>query len=180
MTDNNECMFGIAAEFEDDQSLLEAARKARAAGYKEVRAYSPYYIEGLAETLKQSSNVIFTAVVVMIFVGAAFGFLLQFWTDVVDYPINVGGRPFNSWPSFLILTFEFGIMFGGITAFVGFLAKTALPLPYHPIFNTPNFELASRSRFFLCIQVTDKQFSVTKTTQFLESLEPANVSEVSC
>lgn len=171
-------MHGVAAEFEDAESLKDAARKARDAGYREIEAYSPYWVEGLADILDKKVVLLPYIVLIFFLVGAAVGFYLQYWTDVVDYPINVAGRPYNSWQAFMIITFELGVLFAGLSALGYFLLKTALPQPYHPIFNTPNIELVSRNRFMLCIRVTDRQFQLQRTKQFLQQLEPLSVNEV--
>lgn len=180
MKKNQSCMYGLAAEFEDSASLKEAAQKARDAGFKDVEAYTPYWVDGLAEIVGSKASVLPYIVVAALFTGAFLGFMLQYTTDVIDYPINVGGRPFNSWPAFMLVTFEVGILFAALSSLFWLLARTGLPLPYHPIFNTPNIEMASRSSFFLCIPVTDRQFNLQRTKEFLESLGPVAVSEVSC
>jgi hypothetical protein len=171
-------MHGVAAEFEDAEELKDAAQQARDAGYREIEAYSPYYVEGLADILGHKANILPFVVLIMMLLGAFIGFYMQFWTDVVDYPINVGGRPYFSWQAFFAVTFEMAVLFGGLAAFGYFLFRTALPLPYHPVFNTPNIELASSKRFFLCIRTTDRQFQLQRTKGFLQSLEPTSVSEV--
>ena len=171
-------MHGVAAEFEDANALKGAAQKARDAGYREIEAYSPYYVEGLAEKLGHRANLLPFIVLIFMLIGAFVAFYLQYWTDVVDYPINVGGRPYFSAPAFMVVTFEMAILFGGLAAFGYFLFRTALPLPYHPVFNTPNIELASSNRFFLVIRTTDRQFQLQRVKGFLQSLEPTSVEEV--
>jgi len=178
-TDQPVSMFGLAAEFEDDRQLLKAVRQARAAGYEDINAYTPYYVEGLTEAMgKKQSNINYFLVLIGLAVGALLGFWLQYWTDVINYPINVGGRPFNSWPAFLIITFEAAILFAALTAVAVLFLRSGLPLPYHPIFNAPNIELASSERFFLVVRVQDRNFQLRQTREFLQSLDPVSVSEV--
>jgi hypothetical protein len=110
--------------------------------------------------------------------GCAGGYLLQYWTSVVDYPIQIGGRPLHSWPSFIPVTFETTVLGAALTAVFGMLALNGLPMPYHPVFNVPRFALATRDRFFICIEATDPKFDQDETGRFLESLEPKSISEV--
>lgn len=176
------CMFGLAAEFEDAESLLDAAEKARAEGYEVIQAYTPYHVEGLSEIIDKDarSNMLAWLVFGGLIVGALFGFALQYYASVEGYAINVGGRPLNSWPSFIQVTFELAILFAALAVVGGYFLRMGLPLPYHPIFNTPNIELASSNRFFLCIEVKDRRFHLQQTRTFLEDLGPVTVSEVQC
>jgi hypothetical protein len=177
-TTANQTTYGLVAEFGDEESLKHAAVATRAAGYKQVRAFSPFRVEGLSETLGHHENLLPWLVILAMVVGATVGYAMQYYTDVVSYPMNVGGRPLHSWPSFVIICFELAILFGALTAFGGMLALNNLPLPYHPIFNTPGFELASGNRFYLCIESTDKRFHAVRTQQFLQELQPKAVREV--
>jgi len=174
------CIHGLMAEFEDGHALLEAAQKTSKAGYKDVRAYSPYWIEGLAEALGSTINIAPYVVLIGLALGAFIGFFLQYFTSVEAYALNVGGRPLNSWPAFLPITFEMAILFGGVAVVGAFFAQTGLPVPYHSAFNARNFELASHSGFFLCVESSDKRFDPESTKVFLEGLGAKNVSEVSC
>ncbi len=174
-------LYGIAAEFDDADKLKQAAAALRKAGYTEVRAFTPYWVEGLTELLSpRTFNFVPYLAIGGLFLGLLAGFLLQYYTSVVSYPLNVGGRPLNSWPSFILVTFEVGILFAGVGTVLGFFLQTNLPLPYHPMFNAPRFELASRDGFFLCVEVTDKKFNLDKTKALLQSLGSLNVSEVPC
>jgi hypothetical protein len=177
MSKKAESVYGIVAEFGDEESLLHAAQAARAAGYKDLRAFTPFRVEGLAEVLNNHSTVLPWLVVVALVVGATLGFIMQYYTDVVSYPINVGGRPLNSWQAFVLVCFELAILFGALTTVGGLFISCGLPLPYHPIFNTANFELSSGRRFYLCIESTDRRFQPQRTRQFLENLGPRAVSE---
>lgn len=171
-------LYGVAAEFADAKSLLAAAKQTREAGYRKVKAYSPYEVHGLSEVLGERSVFIPWLALGALILGAALGFWLQYGTSVLQYPLNIGGRPYNSVPAFMIITFEAGILFAGLTAFAALFISAGLPLPYHPVFNIPRFELASRSSFFLVIQATDSRFDEAETKGFLEGLNATTVSEV--
>ena len=171
-------IYGLMAEFDDPNALVLAATRAREAGYRRMDAYSPFPIEELHHALGAHASRLPMIVLIGGLVGCISGFLLQYWTMAVAYPLNVGGRPFNSWPAFIPVTFEFTILGAALSAVFGMLALNGLPMPYHPVFNVPRFALASRSRFFLCIEARDKKFDVEATRQFLESLNPREVSTV--
>lgn len=173
-------LFGVAAEFEDAEALLNAARKARDAGYEKMRAYTPYYVEGLSDILGHRSGIYQWVVLGGLLVGAVAAFYLQYYTDVIDYPLNIAGRALNNWQAFMILTFEVAILVAGLGVGVVMLVQNNFPLPYHPIFNAPGIEMASRSAFFLCIEVGDPRFDTEAAKLFLQGLSPKNVSEVPC
>jgi hypothetical protein len=166
------------AEFEDPNTLVAAAAQAREAGYRRMDAYSPFPIEELHEALGSHHSKLPLIVLIGGVVGCLGGFLLQYWASAIAYPINVGGRPFNSWPAFIPVTFECTILGAALSAVLGMLALNGLPMPYHPVFNVPRFALASRNRFFLCIEARDRKFDLEKTRAFLESLSPREVSTV--
>ena len=171
-------IYGLMAEFDDPNALVLAAASAREAGYRRMDAYSPFPIEELHTALGSHHSRLPLIVLIGGVVGCLGGFLLQYWTMAVAYPLNVGGRPFNSWPAFIPVTFECTILGAALSAVFGMLALNGLPMPYHPVFNVDRFALASRNRFFLCIEAKDKQFDVEATRQFLESLKPREVSTV--
>lgn len=171
-------LYGLVAEFDDPEELLDKARRTYRAGYRQISAYSPFPVEGLAETIGQRRSRLPLLVLLGAIVGALGGFFLQYYAAVIDYPWNIGGRPFNSWPSFMIVTFELTILVAAGAAALGMLVANGLPRLYHPIFNAPRFQLASQDRFFLCIQTTDPRFDEVETRQFLEDLGPQVVSEV--
>jgi len=171
-------IYGIMAEFDSAQALLEAARKTHQAGYKKLDAYSPFPIEGLAEEIGFHHDAVPLVVLIGGLIGGGTGYLMQYWMAAVDYPLNIGGKPPHSWPAFIVITFEMTILFAGISAFLGMLALNGLPMPYHPVFNVPRFAFASKDRFFLIVFSSDKQYNAVETRRFLEGLEPRTVSEV--
>jgi hypothetical protein len=170
-------LFGLMAEFDTPDQLLEATVTTAAAGYKQIDAYSPFPIEGLAEAIGFRTRLPLIVLVAGI-IGAATGFMLQYWTSVIDYPLNIGGRPLNSWPAFVPVTFEMTILVAGLTAVIAMIALNGLPMPYHPVFNVPRFEMASNDRFFLSIETTDPQFHLHTTRSFLEGLGAKGVYEI--
>ena len=173
-----ERLHGLLAEFETPGDLIEAARRAREAGYRSLDAYTPYPIHELTEALKLPR----TKLPVIVFVGGALGcataLAMQWFASAVHYPINVGGRPLASWPSFIPITFELTVLFAAIAAVLGMLGLNGLPMPYHPVFNVPRFALASRDRFFLAVESRDPLFELPKTADFLKSLGAREVTEV--
>ena len=170
--------YGLLAEFDDPTSLVAAAANARDAGYRCMDAYSPFPIEELHHALGSPHSRLPLIVLIGGLVGCIGGFLLQYWTMAVAYPLNVGGRPFNSWPAFIPVTFECTILGAALSAVLGMLALNGLPMPYHPVFNVDRFALASRNRFFLCIEAKDPKFDLERTRHFLESLHPREISTV--
>jgi hypothetical protein len=170
-------LYGLMAEFDNPTSLVVATRLAREAGYRKMDAYSPFPIEELSEVLHHKDRLPLLVLIGGV-VGGASGFLFQCWTSAIDYPMNIGGRPMVSWPSFIPVTFELTILVAAFVAVLGMLGLNGLPMPYHPVFNAPRFEYASRNRFFLCIESSDPLFDKAATGTFLESLQPREVSEV--
>jgi hypothetical protein len=169
---------GLMAEFETPQQVLVATRRAREAGYRVMDAYTPYPVEGLALELESSRTRVPFVVLVAGLVGAASGFLMQYWSMAVDYPFNVGGRPHNSWPVFIPITFEVMVLVASFAALLGMFFLNGLPRPNHPVFNVPRFARASQDRFFLCIEATDPHFDRAGTRQFLSELGPVELTEV--
>ena len=171
-------VYGLLAEFDGPSPLIAAARAARAQGYRRLDAFTPYPIEELSEVLGQTRTRLPLIVLVGGVLGAMGGYGLQYWSAVMAYPFNIGGRPFHSWPAFIPPTFETTILCASIAAVLGMLAVNGLPQPYHPVFNVPSFALASRDRFFLCVEAADPSFDLSGTRRFLEGLSPLAVSEV--
>jgi Protein of unknown function (DUF3341) len=171
-------IYGLMAEFDDPASLVSAAERARHAGYVCMDAYSPFPIEELHEALGSPRSRLPLIVFIGGLIGCIGGYALQYWVSVITYPVNIGGKPFHSWPAFIPVTFECTILVAALSAVLGMLALNGLPQPYHPVFNVPRFALASRNRFFLCIEATDPKFDVERTRRFLETLEPREVTTV--
>jgi hypothetical protein len=170
--------YGLAAEFDSAQALMAAADTARIAGFKRMDAYSPFPIEELPEALGQQPTKLPLIVLIGGFLGGLGGFLLQYWTSVYAYPLNIGGKPLNSWPAFIPVTFECTVLGASLSAVFGMLGLNGLPLPYHPLFHLESFARASQDRFFLCIRAVDPKFNLAETRRFLEGLGAREVSEV--
>jgi hypothetical protein len=171
-------LYGLMAEFRTGDALLEAARRAREAGYRDVEAYAPYPVEGMAEAVGFRRNRVPLITLLGGVAGGLGGYFLQWYSAVIDYPINVGGRPLHSWPSFIPATFELTILGAALAAVLGMLAANGLPRLYHPVFNAPDFEQATRNRFFLCLPARDPNFDAGRSKAFLDSLQPMSVAEV--
>jgi hypothetical protein len=169
--------FGVLAEFHDAEGLVEASRQAHAAGYREVEAYSPLPVEGLAEAIGFRRSRMPLVVLLGGLVGFGSGWTLQYFT-VFDYPLNIGGRPLNSWPSFIPVVFEMTVLFAALSAVLGMLAMNGLPRPHHPLFAIRQFDRATQDRFFLCILARDPAFHPQTTRQFLERLGPVEIIDV--
>jgi hypothetical protein len=171
-------LYGMLAEFNTPDELLAATRRAREAGYQQMDAYTPFPVEGLAEALGFQRTGLPFLVLLGGIVGGVGGYLMQYWMAAIDYPLNVGGRPLHSWPAFIPVTFELTILVAALAAVLGMLALNGLPMPYHPLFNVPRFELATRNSFFLCIEARDPKFDRDETRRFLESVKAREVSDV--
>lgn len=171
-------VFGIIAEFDDEGDLLKAAENAYKAGYRDMDAYSPFPIHGLSEAIGFKKTAVAPITLIGGLTGAAAGFGMQYFSMVMHYPYEIGGKPLNSWPSFLVITFELTILFAGFAAFFSMWLLNGLPRPHHPVFNAKRFERASSDGFFLCIEATDGQYDTDKVRAFLEDQSPVEVSEV--
>jgi len=171
-------LYGLMAQFDSPDALLDAAEKAHAAGYRRMDAFSPMPIEGLAEAVGFHRSALPLVVLCGGIAGGLTGFFLQYYGSVIGYPLNVAGKPLNSWPAFIPITFELTVLFAAVTCVFGMLAMNGLPTPYHPVFNVPSFALASRDRFFLCVKARDAQFDLRKTGEFLKGLGASEVSEI--
>jgi len=168
----------MLAQFGTAGALLHAVEKARAAGYKKMEAYSPYPIHGLSEALGFHKTKLPWIILGGGFVGALTGLVMQWSSAAYFYPINVGGKPYFSWPAFVPITFECMILLAAFSAVLGMLGLNGLPQPYHPLFNSEAFAHASRDKFFLCVESQDPLFNVETTRTFLESLSPEEIDEV--
>lgn len=171
-------VYGLMAEFDDPNALIEAARQARAAGYRRMDAYTPIPLHGLTEALGNPPTRLPWITFAGGLLGAAGGYALLYYLTVIDYPMNVGGRPVHSWPAFMPVVFELTVLGASLASVLGMLALNGLPMPYHPVFNVPEFRLASRNRFFLCIEAADGQYDPERTRSFLAGLQAHSVQEV--
>jgi Alternative complex III, ActD subunit len=171
-------IYGLMAEFESPTALAAAARRVREKGYRKVEAYSPFAIEEVNEALGLHQNRLPLIVLCGGILGGLTGYLMQYYVAVIDFPLNIGGRPLHSWPSFIIITFELTILFAALSTVLGLFGLCGLPMPYHPVFNVSRFAFASRDRFFICIEADDPFFDRHETAEFLHTLTPREVSEV--
>lgn len=168
-------IYGLMAEFNTPDEVLVAARKASASGFSKMDAYTPFPMEELTDALKIRQTKLSLFVLCCGIAGCLTGFFLQYFAAAVDYPLNIGGRPLNSWPQWIPITFELTILFSALGAFIGVFFRNGLPRPIHPVFNVDRFEHASRDKFFLCIEASDPRFDKKTTHDFLQSLGPAYV-----
>jgi hypothetical protein len=166
------------AEFERPDDLRKAVRAVREQGYRRLDAYTPLPIDGLAEEMGVHFSWLPLIVLVAGILGAIGGFAMQYYASVISYPVDIGGRPLDSWPAFIPVTFELTILCASLSAVFGMLALSGLPRPHHPIFNEPRFALASQNRLFLCIESRDRRFDLEGTRKLLESCGPSGVYEI--
>jgi hypothetical protein len=166
-------LYGLLAEFRTPGALVKAAHAVHDGGYTKVEAYTPYPMEEVIEALHLHHSHVPRVVLAGGIAGLAGGWGLQYWASVIEYPMNIGGRPFNAWPAFVVPAFETTVLFAALAAVVGMLALNGLPQPYHPVFNSPAFSAASRDRFFICVEARDPKFDREATRRFLEGLGAA-------
>lgn len=171
-------IYGLLAEFNDPTSLTAAARRVREAGYRRIDAFTPFPIEELSEAIGFRDRRLPLIVLAGGVTGTLAGLGLEYWASAIAYPLNIGGRPHLSWPSFIPVAFETTILFAALSAVIGLLALNGLPMPYHPVFNAPRFAMASRDRFFLLVEATDPKFDQMQTRKLLDELHPREVTEV--
>ena len=171
-------IYGLMAEFETPGALVQAARRTYEAGYRKLDTFSPYPLEEAWEAIGHRDRRLSLVVLCGGLTGTLTGYGLQYWVHAITYPINIAGKPLNSWPQFIPVTFELTILFAAIAAVVGMIVLNGLPMPYHPVFNVPEFERASRDRFFLLVEAVDPKFDRQKTMAFLNGLDADGVSEV--
>ena len=174
---NEDALYGVLAEFRDADDLIRAVKAARSADYSCMEAYTPHPIEHVSHELGHRNHLPLLVLIGGV-LGAVSGFALQYYVSVLSYPVRVGGKPFNSWPAFVVVTFEMTILFAALAAVLGMFALNKLPQPYHPVFNAPIFELASRSRYFLLIEAKDPSFDPVGTPKLLRELTELEVVDV--
>ena len=170
--------YGVMAEFDSAQALVDAARRVVGEGFTKVEGYSPVPIEELNDIIHKKRTILPKLVLGGGLTGMATGFLLQYWAAAIEYPMNVGGRPYASWPAFVVPSYELTILFAALTAAGGMIALNGLPQPYHPVFNAPRFSLASSDKFFLVVETADPKFVPTETAAFLERVGAKGVYDV--
>jgi hypothetical protein len=170
--------WGLMAEFATADALLQAVGRVRAAGYRRVEAYSPFPIDGMDDALDDTRNPVAFWTFLGALAGGAGGYFMQWYAAVVDYPVNIGGRPLHSWPMFVPLAFELAVLGGACAAVLAFLVSTGLPTLRHPLFAAPEFDLATRNRFFLCLRGDDPAFEPEQALRLLQELEPMACVEV--
>jgi hypothetical protein len=171
-------IYGLMAEFTTGDALLAAAERAHDAGYRRMDGFSPFPLPGLSEALGFRRTWLPLVTLIGGLLGGGGAYYMLWYASVISYPINVGGRPLHSWPSFIPITFELTVLGASFAALFGMLALNGLPRPYHAVFNVPEFVRASRDRFFLVIEARDPKFQIGDTRQFLDTLNPENVFEV--
>ncbi len=171
-------LFGVMAEFKTPQELLHGIEKAKASGYTRMDAFTPYPIEKVVDALgfHHTKVPLITLIGALIGSSSVFGFIT--WASVVDYPLNVGGRPYFSWPAFIPATFEGAVFVGGLSAAIGMIVLNGLPRLYHPVFNVPRFKAASKDGYFLCVEAADPKFQADAVRQVLQSAHPVEVNDV--
>jgi hypothetical protein len=171
-------LYGLMAEFETPEQVLQAALRTRAAGYRKIDAFTPIPVEGLAEAVGFEWTSLPMVVFMGGFLGGCTGFFMCWYANVISFPLNVGGKPLNSWPAWIPITYELTILGAALTAVFGMIIMNGLPRPYHPVFNVSRFALASTDRFFLCIKARDEKFDLVQTKAFLGEMKPQGVFEV--
>jgi len=171
-------LYGIMAEFREPEQLIAAAQAAYKIGYRKMDAYSPYEVEGLADAIGFQKTRVPLVFLLAGIAGGLTAYSMEWWSAAISYPLNVGGRPFHSWPAFVPITFELTILFSAVIGFIGMFAMNGLPQPYHPVFNAPDFKLASQTKFFLCIEAEDHLFRAEEVRSFLEKQGAEKVMEV--
>jgi len=171
-------LYGLMAEFDSAQGIVDASTKAVAAGYTKMEAYTPFPIEELNDIIHKRRTNLPKLVLFMAFCGMGTGFALQYWASAIEYPLNIGGRPLATWPAFVVPSYELTILFSALTAAIGMFALNGLPQPYHPVFNVERFTMASTDKFFLVIEADDAHFTKDRTQSFLESVGAKGVYDV--
>ena len=176
--ETSNALHGVMAEFDTAQAVVEAARKTMRQGFSRVEAYTPIPIEELNDIIHKKRTILPTISLLGGLAGLATGFALQYWASVIEYPMNVGGRPYASWTAFVVPSYELTILFSALATAGGMIALNGLPQPYHPVFNTPRFSLASSDKFFLVIEAGDARYDADQTPRFLQELGAKGVYDV--
>jgi hypothetical protein len=171
-------VYGLLAEFDSGDAMAHAAAKAKAAGYTRMDCYSPYPVGEAADAMGFPKSEMGPIMFIGGLTGACAGFIMQYWANAWGYTLNIGGRPWFSWPSFVPVTFEMMVLTTALTGFFSLIALCGLPRLHHPLFNSKTFDRATRDRFFLCIEATDPKYDATATRAFLNDLHPLSVEEV--
>ena len=171
-------LYGVMAEFDNPTDLVAAARRTYEAGYRRINGYSPYPIEELSEAIGFTHTHLPLIVLIGGVLGGLSGFFMQYWMEVINYPLNVGGKPYNSWPAFIPITFECTVLCAAFAAVLGMLVLNKLPQPYHPVFNAPSFALATRDRFFLVVEANDPKYDHDAIVTFMKNLNARDVTDV--
>jgi hypothetical protein len=171
-------LHGVMAEYETGQALVDAARQTIAHGYRKIEAYSPVPIEELNDIIHKKRTILPKLVLAGGLTGMATGFVLQYWASVIEYPMNIGGRPHASWTTFIVPSYELTILFASLTAAIGMIVLSGLPQPYHPVFNVERFAMASSDKFFLVIESKDGKFDRHAASEFLKSTGAKGVYDV--
>jgi len=175
---NDKPVYGLMAEFETPDALVAATKRVYADGYRKIDAFSPYPVEEAWEAMGVHDRRLSFIVLCGGLLGMLSGYGLQYWVHAITYPTNIDGKPLNSWPQFIPVTFEMTILFAAIAAVLGMIVLNGLPMPYHPVFNVPRFEHASRDRFFLLVESEDPKFDRRQTLDFLKGLNASEINEV--
>jgi len=173
-------LYGLLGEFESPKQLIDAAKRTRDAGYHRIDAFAPFPIEGLSHALGLGRKHDLVPLLTLLggLGGGLSGFFFQLWVNASSYPMNIGGRPLNSWPAFIPVTFELTVLGAASFAVFGMLALNRLPQPHHPLFNVHRFKRATNDKFFLCILAHDPKFHLEETARFLQSIRAQHVTEV--
>lgn len=171
-------VYGLLAEFDTPAQLVAAAKRAHAEGYRKMDTFSPFPIEEAWEAIGHHDHRLSLIVLTGGVIGALAGYGLEYWVHAIAYPLNIAGKPLNSWPQFIPVTFEMTILVASLSAVLGMIVLNGLPMPYHPVFNVPRFEHASRDKFFLLVESSDPKFDRQRTLEFLKGLDPSEINEV--
>lgn len=171
-------LHGLIAEYDSPEEVLAAATAVRKAGFTKIDAYTPHPVEGLDTALGMRPSNLGFAVLAMGLIGGASGYFMQWYSMVEFYPLNIGGRPLHDWPTYVVITFELTVLLAAFTAGLLMLARNGLPRPYHPVFNAPGFDRATRDGYFLCVEADDPKFDAGKVRSLLERTQPVSVAEV--